>query len=165
MAIPVNQLISSLCSTTTRGLSTKPEPEFLNSLRSPRINSKEPISPDCEAWQAGTATLTNPIPSPHRLQKVSCDGEIIRKVHVRGGTVYSTVCRLGRDILVSLLYRNIQRPVSRFIGSPSSFHLPPPPPSLYLSSIHVSLIFTHNWHPFSNSSPFFWSGMAQTIEK
>ncbi len=86
-----------------------------------------------------------------RTKNVSCGGEIIRKVHVRGGTIQYSICRLGLDILVSLLYRNIQRPVSRFIGSPSSFHLSPLPPPPYLSSIHVSLIFTHSPTP----PPFF----------
>jgi hypothetical protein len=33
------------------------EPEFLNILRSPRIDSKEPILPGYVAWRAGTTTL------------------------------------------------------------------------------------------------------------
>jgi hypothetical protein len=34
-----------------------PEPKFFKLLRSPRIDSKEPIPPGCEAWRAGTTTL------------------------------------------------------------------------------------------------------------
>ncbi len=34
-----------------------PEPEFFNFLRSPRIDSEEPIPPGCEAWRAGKTTL------------------------------------------------------------------------------------------------------------
>jgi hypothetical protein len=33
------------------------EPEFLNFLRGPRIDSKESIPPGCVAWWAGTTTL------------------------------------------------------------------------------------------------------------
>ncbi len=43
----------------------------LKLLRSPIIDSKEPISPRCVAWWAGTTTLFLSIPSPHRLFKNS----------------------------------------------------------------------------------------------
>ncbi len=46
------------------------EPEFFNILRSPRIDSQEPIPPGFVAWRAGTTTLYS-VPSPHRLFKNS----------------------------------------------------------------------------------------------
>ncbi len=40
-------------------------------IRSPRIDSKEPIPPSCVAWRAGTTTLSYSVASPHRLFKNS----------------------------------------------------------------------------------------------
>jgi hypothetical protein len=43
-------------------------------LRSPRINSKEPIPPAYVTWRAGTTTESYSVPSPHRLFKNSISG-------------------------------------------------------------------------------------------
>ncbi len=45
------------------------ESELLKVLRSPRIDSKEPIPPGCVAWRAGTKPYSYSVPSPHRLFK------------------------------------------------------------------------------------------------
>jgi hypothetical protein len=55
--------------------SIQESPNF-NLLRSPRIDSKEPIPPGCVAWRAGTITLfySYSVPSPHRFFKNSSSG-------------------------------------------------------------------------------------------
>jgi len=47
-------------------LSARPEPEFVNLLCSPGIDSKESIPPAYVAWQAGTSNRVV-VPSPARL--------------------------------------------------------------------------------------------------
>ncbi len=48
-----------------------PEPEFLNFLGSPNIDSKEPIPSGYVAWRIGRQPYSFSVPSPHRLLKNS----------------------------------------------------------------------------------------------
>jgi hypothetical protein len=63
-------------STIITGLCSSPEPEFLNFLMNPRIDSKEPFPPGCVAWRGTTGgpvrqPYSYSVSSPHRLLKNS----------------------------------------------------------------------------------------------
>jgi hypothetical protein len=74
----------------------EPRARIFKLLRSPRIDSKEPIPPGCVAWRASTTTLFYSDPSPHRLFKIPALDAILqtrRKLHATPSMFSNTAGR------------------------------------------------------------------------